>query len=113
VSIPDQHLHDPFARSVLRAELREQLDSEAAAAARERRVFLFAQCCDALLAGAPVPIEARLFVGGAGRAWLEQGGDLVGDFLGLRAPRGSHATPSTLWQRIRVIDDDDTARSVE
>ena len=96
--------HDPFGRSVLPAELREHLDAQAAADAREQRVRLFGQCCDALLAGEPVPIEARLFVGGAGRAWLEGGGDLVKDYLRLRPVRGSHATPSSLWRRLQEND---------
>lgn len=94
--MPDQHQHDPFARVTLPSELHEQLDAEAAAAAREHRVRLLAE-----IAYEPSPsAEAVAFLKGALQAYLEHGGDLD-DHLRVRGPRGSHVTAAALWRQMR------------
>jgi hypothetical protein len=60
---------DPFGRT----ELPAAID-------RESRVRLLGEVFAALLAGEPPSRGAALFVGGAGMAWLENGGDLLGDY---------------------------------
>lgn len=48
--------------------------------------------------------EGSLFVGSALLAWLENGGDLVRDYLQIAAPRGSHRTVQSL---LSLIDEDE------
>ncbi len=88
---------DPFGRTTLPDELREQFDAaRAEEAERERRVRMVA---DVAYASEPSP-DALLFVKGSLQAFLEAGGDLD-DYLRLRPPRGSHSTASALWKRMR------------
>ena len=67
---------------------------------RENRIALLAEVFKALLNGTLPSREAALFVGGAGSAWLVQGGSLEKDFLQVVGPSGSHFTPSALWERL-------------
>ena len=67
---------------------------------RADRVRLLGEAFQALLAGRLPSREAALFLGGAGTAWLVQGGSLEKDFLQVVGPSGSHFTPSALWERL-------------
>ena len=67
---------------------------------REDRVALLAEAFQALLAGRLPSRAAALFVGGAGLAWLSQGGSLERDFLKVTAKAGSHHTPTYVWQTL-------------
>lgn len=60
---------------------------------RAGRVRLLAEAAEVLAAD---DSEAAQFVAEALRRWLVEGGDLVGDHLKVRAPRGSHRTPQAL-----------------
>lgn len=77
--------HDPFNRSQLPTEYD-----------RPGRVRLLRAFALTLLEGKRPNREASLYVGGAIAAWLEQGGDLVGDYLKVSAPPGSHQTPQAI-----------------
>lgn len=88
--LPEQHLNDPFARN----RLPRDFD-------RNRRVALIGQVALDLLDGRLPDQEARLFVAGALRAWLELGGQLERDFFKVTKPQ-SHATPRALWRQQRA-----------
>lgn len=87
-------------REQQRQDQQQQRDE---AAERARRVHLLGTAFDALLAGQLPPADARLFLAGAGRAWLEQGGRLE-DYLKVVAPKGSHLNPKNIWRRLRDED---------
>ncbi len=105
---------DPFQRAQIPAELQKRLDrkaarkaaDEAAEAEREQHAQWFAEVADGLLRDKPISAEARLYVGGANRAWLDDGsrGDLVRDYLHLRPMQGSHRTAAKLLRRLRELD---------
>jgi hypothetical protein len=88
-----------------------QLDASALTAAlggraparmsREGRIALIGAVAQALLDGRLPSNEARLFVGGALMAWLEQGGHLERNFLRVRKPQ-SHNTVVRVWARLRA-----------
>lgn len=63
---------------------------------REERVKLLAEVFQALVEDRAPNRAAALFVGGGGQAWLAQGGDLLRDYWKVKAPKGSHLTPSAL-----------------
>lgn len=65
---------------------------------RQHRIQLVGEVFQALIDGRLPSREAALFVGGAGAAWLSEGGDLVRDYLRVAAPRSSHHTPQHLWR---------------
>jgi hypothetical protein len=81
-------LHDPFNRVRLPGDF-----------SREGRVRLLGEAFDALVRGEMPSPEACMFLAAGGIAWLEQGGDLLGDYWKVKAPAGSHHTASALWQR--------------
>ncbi|WP_128001092.1 hypothetical protein [Piscinibacter defluvii] len=81
---------DPFGRSRLPR-----------GATRHDRVALLLEAFEALLAGELPCLEACMFLGGAGTAWLREGGDLERDFLRVAAPAGSHRTPAQIASVIR------------
>ena len=68
--------HDPFAIARSPASLE-----------RQERVALLLAAADALLRGDAPDRAAALFLGGALRAWLTEGGNLERDFLHVKAPR--------------------------
>lgn len=68
---------------------------------REGRVRLLAEAFQALLDGKLPTRQAGVYLGGAGLAWLEQGGNLERDFLKVTKPK-SHMTPARLWEQQRV-----------
>lgn len=72
---------------------------------REGRVQLLGQAFEALLAGRMPSPEACAFLGGAGSAWLENGGDLERDFFRVTKAK-SKRTPSVIWQEFRDHRDD-------
>ena len=88
-------LHDPFNRTRPPPEIRAR-DPE-----RARRVRLLAECFEALLDGRLPSVEARTFVAGGGLSWLQEGGDLLGEFWRVKAPAGSHHTPSHVWRELQ------------
>lgn len=67
---------------------------------REHRVELLAEVFRALIEGRQPSRAAALFVGGAGAAWLSQGGDLLRDYWRVAAPRSSHNTPTRVWREL-------------
>ena len=82
---------DPFGRSAMPSGF-----------TREDRVRLIHQAAEALLAGRLPDPAARLFLAGALRAWLENGGrigELERTYLRVAAPRRSTMTPSRVWAR--------------
>lgn len=66
---------------------------------RQGRVKLLGEAFQALLDGKLPSREAALFLGGAGMAWLTQGGSLERDFLKITKAR-SHRTPTAIWQEM-------------
>ena len=66
----------------------------------EGRVCLLAAAAEALLKDELPGKEARLFLGGALNAWLQNGGDLSRDFLKVVRPK-SHRTASRIFQEIQ------------
>lgn len=62
------------------------------------RVKLLGEAFQALLDGKLPSREAALFLGGAGMAWLEQGGRLEA-YLNIIKAR-SHRTPAAIWQQM-------------
>jgi hypothetical protein len=60
----------------------------------------------ALLEGRLPSRAAALFLGGAGMAWLEQGGKLERDFLKVLQPQ-SHNTVARVWARLRAAQNFD------
>ncbi|MGI4776603.1 MAG: hypothetical protein ACRYGA_00565 [Janthinobacterium lividum] len=83
-------LHDPFNRSQLPADF-----------GREDRVRLLGQLFADLLAGRAPSREAAVFLGGAGLAWLQQGGSLEKDYLRVVKPKSRH-TAAFLWQQYQA-----------
>lgn len=75
-------------------------DRTPAALTREGRVKLLAEAFQALLDGRPPSREAALFLGGAGMAWLTNGGDLARDFLRVVAPQ-SKRTAAKIWREMQ------------
>ena len=59
---------------------------------REGRVRLLAEAATALLAGRRPSREAATFLGAGLLAWLQEGGDLLGDYWKVSGPAGSHRT---------------------
>jgi hypothetical protein len=93
-------IDDPFGRTS-----RPPADLE-----RADRVRLVGQAAQALLRGELPEPAARLFVAGAVLAWLNgDGRDLVRDYLRLRAPNGSRATPQAIWRDLSRLDKVDRA----
>jgi hypothetical protein len=84
--------HDPFGRSALPPDF-----------SREHRIQLIGEAAQALLQGRLPSPAARLFIGGALDAWLQQGGRLGAlerDFLKVSAPARSTLTPARVHARI-------------
>lgn len=79
-------MHDPFNRSRMPGDF-----------TREDRVRLLGEFFTSIRDGVMPSLEARLFVASGALAWLEQGGDLVRTYWKVKAPAGSHFTPSVLW----------------
>lgn len=75
---------------------------------RQMRVRLLGGAFSALLRGEMPTDEQRLFLAGGGLAWLEQGGDLLGDYWKVRSCRGSHLTPSAVWQSLHRDEEHDS-----
>lgn len=67
---------------------------------RETRVWLFGSACLALREDRRPPEDAARFLGTAGMGWLEDGGDLTRDWLGL-VRRASHMTPQRVWSDLQ------------
>jgi hypothetical protein len=80
--------NDPFNRSRLPGDF-----------SREGRVRLLGEAFEALARGEMPSQEACTFLASGGCAWLEQGGDLLGDYWKVKAPAGSHHTAPLLWKR--------------
>lgn len=72
-----------------------------AALTREGRVKLLGEAFNALLDGRTPSREAALFLGGAGMAWLTNGGDLARDFLRVVAPQ-SKRTAAKIWREMQA-----------
>jgi hypothetical protein len=81
---------DPFNRSRLPGDF-----------SREGRVQLLGEAFQALMDDKPLSREAALFLGGAGMAWLENGGDLVRHYLKVCKPK-SHRTPAAIWRELQA-----------
>jgi len=96
-------LNDPFNRSQLPVD----------AMSREARIAMIGEVFEALRDGKPLSRAAAAFVGGAGMAWLEQGGDLARDYWKITL-RHSHNNPQAVWQRLKrasiVINDEGVTR---
>lgn len=71
------------------------------------RVKLLGEAAEALLRGEMPSDEARLFMAGGVAAWLNEGGDLVGDFWRVRGPQGSTRTAAVVWNALREERQDD------
>jgi hypothetical protein len=76
-------------------------DRTPAALTREGRVRLLGEAFEALLDGRTPSREAALFLGGAGMAWLQTGGDLARDYLKVVKPK-SHRTPTAIWREVQA-----------
>lgn len=87
---------DPFGRPV----------AVPATLSRQDRVRLLAEAFDALVQHRLPSKQARLFLGGAGLAWLAGGGDFERDYLRVSAPPGSHFTPQTLARQLELTSSD-------
>jgi hypothetical protein len=72
---------------------------------REARVKMLGEAFSALLAGRPPSRDAALFLGGAGMAWLENGGSLERDYFKVTKPK-SHRTPAFIWQQMNAHQDE-------
>ncbi len=99
-------IHDPFARVEIPAELRKRFDRDAAEAEREQHALWFAEVMRHLVYGTPMSPEARMFIGGGGLSWLQENGDLIGEFWRLRPVRGSKVTAGALLRR---LEDDESS----
>jgi hypothetical protein len=81
-------LHDPFNRARLPGDY-----------SREGRVALIGEFFLAIREGREPSAEARMFVTSGALSWLESGGDLLRDYWKVKAPAGSHHTPTVLWSQ--------------
>lgn len=81
---------DPFGRARLPHDF-----------SREDRVRLLGEAARDLLAGESPEPAALVFLAGGLTAWLDRGGDLLRDYWKVKAPPGSHRTPSQLWASSR------------
>jgi hypothetical protein len=84
-------VHDPFGRGV-------RLPGDFS---RDGRVRLLGEAAQNLLAGQMPEPAALMFLAGGLMAWLENGGDLLGQHWRVKAPAGSHRTPAQLWASSR------------
>lgn len=82
-------LNDPFNRSRLPGDF-----------SREGRVALIGEFFLAIQEGREPSAEARIFVTSGALSWLESGGDLLRDYWKVKAPAGSHHTPTVLWSLV-------------
>ena len=95
--------HDPFNRvtrvpeAALAPADRKRTDDDD----RALRVAMLSRASRALLDGQLPDSEARLFLAGAICAWLENGGDLARDYLGITSRRGSKLTAQAIWKAMR------------
>lgn len=80
-----------------------------AALTREGRVRLLGEAFYALVDGRMPSSEAAIFLGGAGKAWLQQGGSFERDFLKVVKPK-SHRTPAVIWREERPHQDERHAK---
>lgn len=62
---------------------------------------MLAQVAQALLRGEVPSLEARMHVGGALAGWLQNGGDLVRDYLRVKGPQGSRTTATVIWHALQ------------
>lgn len=69
------------------------------ALSREGRVLLLGEAFAALLENRLPSREAALFLGGAGKAWLTNGGDLSRDHLKVIKPK-SKRTAAAIWREL-------------
>lgn len=72
---------------------------------RKGRIRLLGEAFQALLEERIPSREAALYLGGAGMAWLQQGGSLERDYLRVVKPK-SHRTPAAIWQEIQTHQDE-------
>lgn len=87
---------------------RKVAETEGAAAitsalARDQLIALLGESFTALLRGELPSREACLYLGGALRGFLEDGGDLVRDHLGIIRP-SSHETVQKIWARLSATE---------
>lgn len=88
-------LNDPFGRSTLPPDRWT----------REFRVQLLHEAFTALVAGELPSPTACAFLGGAGLAWLQDGGptgSFERDFLKVAPPHRSTVTPARLWAQLEA-----------
>ncbi|MBY0427873.1 MAG: hypothetical protein K2Q32_01485 [Alphaproteobacteria bacterium] len=77
---------------------------------REGRVRLLGKAFKDLLEGRIPSSDAALFLGGAGMAWLEQGGSFERDYLKVVKPK-SHRTPTVIWREVQAHQDEGRTES--
>lgn len=68
---------------------------------RRHRVKLIDEAATALLEGRMPSVEARVFLAGALRSWLEFGGNLQRDYLRVVKSQSRH-TASFLWHQMQA-----------
>ena len=72
---------------------------------REQRVRWIAETGQALKRGELPSLEARVFVGGALMAWLQEGGDLCREYFRVVKPK-SHHTAAFIYRRLNAHQDE-------